>query len=157
MADATLLELVKEIRWKTLKVLEGVDEAQVRFTPARLNNHILWHACHALVVVEYLSLGGFEGKKPPFAAEWFEKFGPNSKPATISQWPSLSEIVSLLVDQRSRLNALIETLTPEQLDRVVGEAPRCRTLRGMIIHGLHDEADHQGEMVLLKKLWKVRG
>ena len=57
MTDPTLLELVKEVRWKTLKLLEGVSEADLaRYTPPSLANHILWHAGHALVVVEGLAV-----------------------------------------------------------------------------------------------------
>ncbi len=33
MSDATLLELVKEVRWKTLKILETVDGDMSRFKP----------------------------------------------------------------------------------------------------------------------------
>ncbi len=35
-------------------------------------------------------------------------------------------------------------------------APRNRTLGGMIVHALHDEAGHQGEIHLLKKLAAVK-
>ncbi len=35
-------------------------------------------------------------------------------------------------------------------------APRNRTLGGMIVHALHDEAGHQGEIHLLNKLAGVK-
>jgi hypothetical protein len=35
----------------------------------------------------------------------------------------------------------------------VVDPARNRTLRFSILHGLHDEADHQGEIHLLKKLY----
>jgi hypothetical protein len=66
-------------------------------------------------------------------------------------------VVSQLTSQRTRLMAFVESLSPEQLDKVIGEAPRNRTFRGMIVHALHDEANHQGEIHMLKKLWKLRG
>ncbi len=66
MADAILIEMVKEVRWKTLKQLETVDETMARFTPAGLNNTILWHAGHALVVVEHLSFGKNPGFTPQY-------------------------------------------------------------------------------------------
>jgi len=87
---------------------------------------------------------------------WFDKFSWKSNPANVTEWPTISEVVEQLKNQRDRLAAFIRTLSQEQLDRVVGEPPRSRTVRGMIVHGLHDEADHQGEIQLLKKLWKVR-
>ncbi len=155
MPDATLLELVKEVRWKTLKELETVDETMARFTPPGLNNSILWHAGHSLVVVEHLSFGKNPGFKPQYPPSWYDKFTAGSKPATITEWPKLAEVVEQLKDQRTRLYAMIEPLTAEQLATVVGDPPRSRTLAGNILHGLHDEAGHQGEIHLLKKLWKL--
>jgi hypothetical protein len=156
MVDATLLEMLKEVRWKTLKLLEDVDDVQARFTPPGLRNTILWHAGHALVVVEHLSFVQTIGIPPQTPADWFDKFSWKSNPATVTDWPALGAVVARLKDQRDRLAAFIATLPEEQLDRVVGEPPRNRTFRGMIVHGLHDEANHQGEIYLLKKLWKVR-
>jgi hypothetical protein len=156
MIDATLMELTKEVRWKTLKILETVEDETAHFKPAGLNNTILWHAGHALVVVEQICFVFPTGSIPPYPADWFDKFSWNSTPASVTQWPALADVVEQLKDQRQRLFSLIETLAPEQLDRVIGEAPRNRTFRGMIVHALHDEANHQGEMHLLKKLWKLR-
>lgn len=155
MADATLLEMLKEVRWKTLKLLEGVDDVQARFTGAEgLNNSILWHAGHALIVVEQLGLVNAAGLKPEWPEGWFEKFSWSSKPGLVTEWPRVEEVVAKLKDQRDRLAKAIEGLSAERLDTVIGAAPRNRTVRGEIVHGLHDEAQHQGEMYLLKKLWK---
>ncbi len=155
MIDATLMELVKEVRWKTLKQLETVDDELARFTPAGLNNTILWHAGHALIVAEHLCFVNTVNAPPQYPADWFEKFSWKSTPATVTQWPRLSEVVERLTDQRQRLLAFVEATSPEQLDRIIGEAPRNRTFRGMIVHAMHDEANHQGEIHLLKKLWKL--
>jgi len=156
MTDTTLMELAKEVRWKTLKLLETVDPVLARFAPPGLNNSILWHAGHALVVVEQICFVYPTGAPVPYPADWFDKFSWKSTPATVTQWPTVAEVVEQLTNQRQRLIAFIETATPEQLDKIVGEAPRNRTFRGMIVHALHDEANHQGEMHLLKKLWKLR-
>ena len=154
MIDPTLLELVKEVRWKTLRLLETVSDASALFTPPGLANHILWHAGHALVVVEGLAVNSLTaatlGQAPPFPRDWIDLFRGGSEPATVTSWPPLADIVAALKDQRTRLLALLDT--SDDLDRVVGPAPRNRTLRGMIVHAMHDEAGHQGEIHLLKKL-----
>jgi hypothetical protein len=155
MPDATLIELTKEVRWKTLKLLENVDDEQAMFAPPGTANTILWNAGHSLVVVDHLSFAVTKLGPPQVPADWGDKFT-RKDPAAVTEWPQLSEIVAKLVDQRTRLLALIDTLTPQQLDKIVGEPPRNRTLRGMIVHGLHDEAGHQGEIHMLKKLWKLR-
>jgi hypothetical protein len=154
MTDRTLLEIVKEVRWKTLKLLENLSESQALFVPAGLANHILWHAGHSLVVVEGLACNSLAktelGNVPPFPREWIELFRGGSNPAAVTAWPALGDIVAALTAQRTRLLGLLDTRA--DLDRIVGPAPRNRTLRGMIVHALHDEAGHQGEIHLLKKL-----
>ena len=158
MTALTLVELAKAVRWKTLKLLETVTPEMALFTPPGLANHILWHAGHSLVVVEGLAVnalvGTSVGQTPPFPREWIDLFRGGSDPKSTTTWPSLADIVAALKDQRTRLLSLIETAGQQNtdLERIVGPAPRNRTLRGMIVHALHDEAGHQGEIHLLKKL-----
>jgi hypothetical protein len=152
MADETLLLLAKEIRGKTLRILEGMDDQQARFAAPGLNNTILWQGGHALIVVEHLGVSAATGKPPAYPADWFEKFSWQSKPATVTSWPSVEQVRGALRDQLQRLIAAIEPLSEQQLDEVI-DAARNRTLRYSILHGLHDEAGHQGEMYLLKKMY----
>ena len=158
MTDSTLLMLASEIRGKTLRVLGGVTEEEARFTGhAALGNSILWHAGHCLVVVERLAVvpAMGTGEAPVYPPGWWETFGAGSKPAEVTAWPTLSEIVALLNDQAARLLAVMKTLRQERMDQVI-DAVNNRTLRFSILHGLHDEAQHQGEIQLLKKLWGKR-
>ena len=154
MPDATLLTMANEIRGKTLRLLDGVPPDASRFTGPGLNNSVLWHAGHALMLVEHLCIVPATGGTPNYPRGWFEMFGWNSRPAAVPRdaWPPLSDVVERLKEQLTRLRATIEQMTPEQLNRVV-DANRNRTLRYSIVHGLHDEACHQGEILLLKKLF----
>ena len=153
MADETLILLAKEVRGKTLRLLDGVPDDLARFT-AGLGNSPLWHAGHALVTVEQLSVAPAAGKPPQVPQGWAELFAAGSRPATVerSKWPPLSAVVERLRDQLDRLTAAISALPPGRLDQVV-DAARNRTLRFSILHGLHDEAGHQGEIHLLRKLY----
>ena len=152
MADESLMLLAKEVRGKTLRLLEGVDERQARFAAPGLNNSILWHAGHALVVVEHLGIAAMEKKPASLPEGWFETFSWKSDPRTVTRWPAVSDVVAKLQDQLRRLVAGIEGLPEQRLAEVVDPA-KNRTLRYMILHGLHDEAGHQGEMWLIKKLF----
>jgi hypothetical protein len=153
MSDASLLMLVGEVRRKTLRLLDGVSEPDARWTPQGLNNHILWNAGHVLVVVEHLSVATATGQPPQYPAGWFEMFSWASKPARVTDWPSLAQVTDRLVTQVQRLTSALEALSPAQLDQEIGEPPAPRRpLRYSILHGLHDEACHQGEIHLLKKL-----
>lgn len=156
MPDDTLILLAKEVRGKTLRLLDGLPEDAARFT-AGLSNSPLWHAGHALVVVEHLSVAPATGKPPEYPKEWFDLFSWQSRPATVDPgaWPPLADVVARLREQLDRLTGAIEALPPGRLDEVFDPA-RNRTLRYTILHGLHDEAGHQGEIHLLCKLYAAR-
>ena len=153
MADETMLLLASEVRGKTLRILDGVtSDDEARFTGPGLNNSILWHAGHAIMVVEHLGLMPATGKPAAYPAGWFEKFGWKTEPAMVREWPALAEVKEQLRLQLARLQDAIRSLSPAQLDVVV-DKEKNRTLRYSILHGLHDEAGHQGEMYLLRKLY----
>src|SRR3954470_25073389 len=128
MPDETLLTLAEEVRGKTLRLLEGVPPDVPRYTSPGLNNSTLWHAGHALMLVEHLCLIPATGGEPTYPKGWFEMFGWKSVPASVPRdaWPALSDVIERLREQLSRLRATIEGLTPQQLDRVV-DANRNRT------------------------------
>jgi len=151
MTDNTLVLLADEVRSKTLRLLKDVSDTEARFHAPLLNNSILWHAGHALIVVEHLGVVSATGGTPFYPAGWFDAFSWMSKPATVTTWPSVEEVVVKLTDQLHRLQRALAELPPGRLDQIVDPA-RNRTVRYSILHGLHDEAMHQGEIHLLKKL-----
>jgi hypothetical protein len=155
MADQTLLMLIQDVRGKTLKLLDGVTDQQAMATAPGLNNSILWHAGHSLIVNEHLGVSPATGRLPTYPEEWFEKFSWKSQPATVTAWPRLADVTEKLREQQKRLLTVVEELTEEQLALPAGEPSRGRSLRSSILHGMHDEANHQGEIWLIKKLAKV--
>ena len=151
----TLLLLANEVRKKTLWLLDGVTDEMARFAAPGLANSILWHAGHALVVVEHLGVAPATGRPPELPEGWFEKFGWDSRPQTVTEWPAISEVVTALRGQLPRLIAAITALSPQQLDQVLDPAYGT-TLGYDLLHGLHDEANHQGEIWLLRKMYTKR-
>lgn len=152
MPDPTLLLLLDEVRGKTLRALEGVGEERARWAPPGLQNSILWHAGHSYIVVEWLTMGALD--RPARAPDgWFETFSWESRPAEVPEdrWPSLAEVIARLHRQQTRLGSLISELTDEQLDAPSARNAERTVLRS-IVHGLHDEACHCGEILLLRKL-----
>ena len=152
MADESLLLLARDVRGKTLRILEGVTDEQSRYAPPGLQNSILWHAGHSLVVVEHLGVSPATGKQPGYPKEWFDKFSWASKPGTVKDWPKLADVVAKLKEQLETLTAVIPALSEQQLAAPIGDPSKGRNLRWSILHGFHDEAGHQGEIWLLKKL-----
>lgn len=154
MADESLLQLAKGVRGKTLRILDSVSEEQARWTPAGIHNHILWNAGHALVVAENYAVAPASGMPANIPAGWAEKFGPKSDPATVTDWPTAAEVRAKLVDQLDRLTAALTTLGEDRLSKPAKEGD-ARTLRTTILLAMQDEAGHQGEMYLLKKMQTI--
>jgi hypothetical protein len=81
---------------------------------------------------------------------WADLFGMNSRPVKATPgWPSREELIERLTAQLARIHAALAQTTDDRLAEVIN--PRGDTLASRIIHGLHDEARHQGEMYLLLK------
>jgi hypothetical protein len=152
MSDQSLLLLLDEVRGKTLRLLQGVSEDETHWAPPELNNHILWHAGHSFVLVESLVMEA-AGELPQIPEGWFDIFSWQSDPAHVAsyRWPTLAQVIAELTDQRTRLRQMISSLGEEQLSReLLGRGNH--TARYAIIHGLHDEACHSGEIWLLRKM-----
>lgn len=155
MGDDSLLMLLNEVRGKTLRLLADVDDATARFTPAGLKNHILWHAGHSLLVVEALSVSALTGTEAKYPPQYFDAFKWGGDPSTVTAWPPLAEVVAHLKEQHARLAGLLRAVEPDRLAQPIGDPTKGRTVRYGVIHGLHDEAGHQGEIWLLKKMARL--
>jgi len=152
MSDSTLLTLYDEVRGKTLELLAGVGERKSLCAPPGLHNSIRWHAGHCYVVVEVLCAKALE-TSPQCPAGWFELFSWESQPARTKpdRWPSLQTVIGQLHAQHERLRRTLGSLTPEVLSSCpphLGES----SIRRQIVHALHDEASHGGEIWLLRKM-----
>jgi hypothetical protein len=147
--------LAYQVRDCTLKLFDGTDADALTWTPPGTANHILWHAGHVLWVADVLSIEPITGKSE-LPSGWAEKFGQNSQPATVSDWPKSAEVRSRLETQLMRVLNLLQEYR-EKIAAKADETPPeggWPLLHGMI-HGWHDEARHQGEMYLLQKLWRA--
>jgi hypothetical protein len=149
--------MFEEVRWRTLRILEGADEHATRWAPHGLQNTILWHAGHAFVVVESCTMQSL-GREPAFSDNWFSIFSgrelaPKDVPA--ESWPVFGSVITELQSQRDRLVERYSSLSESQLDAPAIHKPQ-RTDRYMILHGFYDEAAHGGETWLLRKLWDVQ-
>ena len=151
MADESLILLAKEIRGKTLKLLDGVtDEQHAHFAAPGLHNTILWHAGHGAMLMEHLGIMPLTGSQQPgYPAGWFEMFGWKSDPRTVSAWPSVVQVRAELTQQLDRLLHPLQSADEATLSTPDAKG---RSMRYLILHGLHDEAIHQGEMYLLRKM-----
>jgi hypothetical protein len=152
MPDQSLLLLLDEVRGKTLRLLHAVTDQEAHWPPPELHNHILWHAGHSFVLVESLAMEAV-GDLPQIPEGWFDIFSWQSNPAQVAsyRWPPLAQIVNQLTEQHVRLRRVVEGLDDAQLSRPLPGRGN-QTARYAIVHALHDEACHSGEIWLLRKL-----
>jgi DinB superfamily len=150
-----LIELARQIRGDTLRLLAAPKEEWLTWAPPGTSNHILWHAGHALWVGDVLILEPITGQSE-LPLDWADAFGMECRPVNLTRdWPSRAAIQERLTQQLARIEQLLADLPEDRLNNprpVLGS----RSLLSSIIHGLHDEAKHQGEMYLLLKLCRAR-
>lgn len=146
---STLQEMLRQIRGFTRQLLNDTEPEWVLYAPPGTSNHMLWHAGHSIWVQDKLCVQRLVGKSE-LPDQWATKFGMDCQPvAQQKEWPTLHLVQQMLAGQETRLMELIDKMTPAQL--LINPADD-RDLVGGIIHGLHDEAKHHGEMYLLHKL-----
>jgi hypothetical protein len=153
----SLLLLARDVRGKTVKLFDAAHASELTWAPGGTANHLLWHAGHALWLQDVLCLRLLSGHST-LPAGWEELFGMGSHPDRPRRaWPAREVVRRELVEQLPRLLAAIAPLTAARLD---AQPPHAhpgddRTLRACIVHALHDEANHQGEMYLLLKMLRL--
>ena len=153
-ATACLDVLAVDVRIRTLQLLEASSPAGLTWAPTGTTNHILWHAGHALWVQDALCVQIITGKSE-LPSGWEEMFGMGSEPGEhTGPWPDRKEVARHLREQLPRLTQLMTALDEADLAALPPFAHRGdkRTLGQCVLHGLHDEANHQGEMYLLLKM-----
>jgi hypothetical protein len=155
MPDRSFLLLFDEVRGKTLRLLDGVTEEHARWAPPGLRNHILWHSGHCYVLVEWFTQRAVD-QRPEIPKNWLPMFDWNSDPDKTPEerWQQFSSVANALKKQHYRLRHIIDGLTEEELTSPVPSSPN-HTVRYAILHGIHDEACHGGEIWLLRKLMRT--
>jgi len=155
---AALLELARQVRSDTLRLLGAAPKDWLLFAPPGTSNHVIWHAGHALWLQDVLFIEPATGASE-LPAGWAESFGMDCRPVKETDarrlWPTFSEIDQRLKAQLVRMIQLVDELPTAIL---AADAPPIRGSRNLLsaaIHAWHDEAKHQGEMYLLLKQRKA--
>jgi hypothetical protein len=142
-----LEELVGQVRRHTIEVLQATPEEWLLWAPEGTSNHVLWHAGHALWLEDVLGIQVLTGVSE-LPAGWEQTFGSKCRPVQSNrQWPRRTDVIILLQQQLVRLLDVFR----DQAHRLANAGIASR-----VIHGLHDEARHSGEMYLLLKLRRAR-
>jgi hypothetical protein len=89
-------------------------------------------------------------------ANWSASFGMDCRPVSLTRdWPSRAVVNKHLTNQLTRIQQLLAALSPERLAEPQPDLGQS-SLVSAIVHGLHDESKHQGEMHLLLKLRRAQ-
>lgn len=145
---SVLQEMVRQVRSFTLELVAVENRKMQLWAPAGTSNHMIWHAGHSLWVQDALCVERLTGASE-LPDGWAKRFGQDCDPvASQTVWPDRTHIRDMLSKQQVRLIELIGNMRDDQL---VVDSNDPGDVVGGIIHGLHDEGRHQGEMFLLLK------
>ncbi len=146
-------ELARQVREHTLAVLRATPAEGLLWAPPGTQNHILWHAGHAVWLMDVLGIALLTGQSM-LPTEWAETFGMRCRPpAQTRQWPDRRTVEQKLVEQLQIYLQLLAQTPEQRLELPAEPAAARQSLAGRLLHGLHDEACHSGEMYLLLKQW----
>ena len=149
---ATLQELARQVRGDTIQILEAAQPEWLDYAPPGTSNHILWHAGHALWAQDVLCVRLLSGCEE-LPAGWEKTFGMDCEPVNQTEdWPSRDGLRDLLKSQLSRVLYLLAITPDSRLAETADPVRGPAAVSDRIIHGLHDEAKHSGEMYLILKL-----
>lgn len=157
MSGSEVLKIwAQDVRQDTLQILAATDRVTLTWAPAGTSNHILWHAGHALWLQDLMCVEPLLNASE-LPSGWAEMFGMNSQPTNVADWPTRDEAQRLLESQLLRILELLDDVSDAALSRAAPRLGGKRDLCGWIVHGLHDEAKHCGEMHLLWKMCRAAG
>src|SRR3954451_12714194 len=103
--DETLMLLAQDVRARTLWQLEGLTDEMARLAAPGLKNPMIWHAGHALAVVEHLAVSPATGQPPALPDGWDATFGWDSRPSSATDWPTVKAVDAALREQLQRLTS----------------------------------------------------
>ena len=99
----TLQELAQQVRTRTREILAAARPEWLTWAPPGTSNHLLWHAGHAVWLMDVLGIELLTGRSelPP---GWSEKFGMRCRPPYLTcDWPDRALLDRMLADQLDRI------------------------------------------------------
>ena len=159
MDKGTLLAALEFSRARLLGSLDaieksGQDTARVLgWRPADGRAHIAWQAMHCAATHDRYLHVQLKGEATPKDPAMVAQYGGGSVP-TDANVPTLAQIRATLAANYEAFKQYIATLTPADLERVVGPADRRRTIAESLVLMAWHEAHHQGQIHLTWNLYK---
>ncbi|WP_404458487.1 DinB family protein [Oceanobacillus kapialis] len=138
-------------RSAVLSFVENVDEKIADVQPEYFNNTIRWHVGHVLVTPEAL-LFGFPNHSENVPKSYSDMFNTGTRPADWQDTPpSLSELVSELKNQQTRIKELSDDFLKQELPYTLpfGNFKTYGDVYEMI---LQHENEHLGKMKAMKQV-----
>ncbi|MEM9789013.1 MAG: DinB family protein [Planctomycetota bacterium] len=148
----TLAGMFRPVRRLTIRLLDAASDAQLRWTPEGLTNHALWRTGHCLWVMDDVLIKPVTGRSE-LPGGWAATFEMDGRPPNeIDAWPERSALRDALIAQEARVVALLVRGAAERLMQPYGD---WLSVGDFVVHGIQDEAMHQGETYLSLKMQGV--
>lgn len=159
MDSQTLLAMLDFAHARLLGSLDAIAAAHEKpeeillWRPAENRAHIAWQALHCAATHDkYLNVN-LKGHQTPSNPELVTRYGGGSVPSNEGQ-PTLQAIRTTVERNYAPLREFVASLSPADMQRMVGPADRQRKLGDAIVLLAWHYAHHQGQLHLTWNLYR---
>lgn len=133
------------------RLVKSIQKEELDLQPKLMNNTLRWHIGHCIVIPEHY-LFHFPMDSEYIPQHYYDKFAAHTSPADWTEEPpSFDELLKILEEQTERINALdldyFNTSLKEKLP-----FGRFKTYGDLFVFMIHHEAEHIGEMKIMRKM-----
>src|SRR5689334_20762889 len=111
MSADFIRELARQVRQGTIQLLQAFPEKALTYAPPGTSNHALWHAGHAVWLLDVLGVQLLTGRSE-LPDDWEAHFGQHCEPVEQRVfWPTRTRIITQLREQYQRFVQLLQDVT----------------------------------------------
>ncbi|MHA1759804.1 MAG: DinB family protein [Candidatus Heimdallarchaeota archaeon] len=154
---ALLYSQQEEVRTNLLKMVKDIDDSDLDYTPDERKIETIGTLLLHIAVVEWSwIIGGLE-KRELSNGKWNVAF-PLRKGVDLPQQvgKGLEYYLEKLKEVRLEVYEKLKGLTDKDLDTVIESGKYKSTVEWMLHHVIEHEAEHLGQISLLKRLYKIK-
>lgn len=159
MDSQTLLAMLDFAHARLLGSLDAIEksgepaETVLTWRPAANRAHIAWQALHCAATHDKYFNVLIKGAAAPTEPDLVNNYGGGSKPTDTIKL-TLANIREALQRHFAPLRSFVSTLTPHEMERLVGPPDRQRKLGDAIVLLAWHEGHHQGQLHLTWNLYR---
>lgn len=133
------------------RLVKSIQEEELDLQPKIMNNTLRWHIGHCIVIPEHYMFH-FPTESENIPAYYYDMFAADTSP---NDWteepPSFAELLTKLEEQTERINAIsLDSFNMPLKEKL--PFGRFKTYAELFSFVIHHEADHIGQMKIMRKM-----